>query len=339
MKQKDSVMRKSIRRITVVSALFIAGLLVICSCVAKPKVYKVGILSGLDFFAATADSFKEKMTELGYTEGKNIEYDLQKMNVDFDAYKAALKKFVDAKVDLIFVFPTEASLEAKAAVQGTKIPVLFAQASTEGVNLVNSIKEPGGNITGVRYPGVDFAVKRFEVLMQIAPKAKRVWITFLEGYPIVGPELENLRPIAEKAGVTLIELPVKSPADIQADLDKRSKLKDIGIDAMLIIPEPLTATPDIFAIMGKFAYEHKIPVGGALVIAGDYATLFGVSAEDSGVGKQAALMADKIFKGTAAGTIPVASPEYFIQINYKMAQKMGIEIPEALLTSANEVIK
>ena len=76
----------------------------------QTKVYKVGILSGLDFFAASADGFKAKMTELGYTEGKNITYDLQKTNVDPPAEEKILQKFVADKVDLIFVFPTEQSL-------------------------------------------------------------------------------------------------------------------------------------------------------------------------------------------------------------------------------------
>src|SRR4030042_2220739 len=75
------------------------------------KVYHVGILSGLDFFANTADGFKEKMTELGYVEGENIVYDVQKSNFDIATYRNILNKFVADKVDLIFVFPTEASQE------------------------------------------------------------------------------------------------------------------------------------------------------------------------------------------------------------------------------------
>ena len=41
----------------------------------KPKMYRVGILSGSGLFAGIADGFKEEMTRLGYVEGKNIEYE------------------------------------------------------------------------------------------------------------------------------------------------------------------------------------------------------------------------------------------------------------------------
>src|SRR5437868_5381156 len=77
----------------------LAGMLVVTLLLSScggtaTKVYRVGILSGLDFFANTADSFKAKMTELGYVEGQNIIYDIQKTNVDPVAEKKILDKFV-----------------------------------------------------------------------------------------------------------------------------------------------------------------------------------------------------------------------------------------------------
>jgi len=87
----------------------------------EAKVYRVGVLSGLDFFAPAIDGLKNKMTELGYIEGKNIVYDVQKTNVDVDAYRNTVRKFVADKVDVIFVFPTEAAAVAKAGTQGTNI--------------------------------------------------------------------------------------------------------------------------------------------------------------------------------------------------------------------------
>jgi putative ABC transport system substrate-binding protein len=72
---------------------------------------------------------------------------------------------------------------------------------------------------------------------------------------------------------------------------------------------------------------------------GDYSTVFGVNVDPVVSGKQGAPLADKIFKGTAAGTIPVVSAENFFQINYSAAQAVGIEIPEGLLSQADEVIR
>jgi len=303
------------------------------------KVYRVGVLSGLDFFANTTDGFKAKMTELGYVEGQNIVYDVQKTDFDMAAYKRILQKFVADKVDLVFVFPTEASLEAKAATQGTNIPVVFAQAFVEGNTLVDNVRQPGGNITGVRFPSPDIGVKRLEILHQLVPQAKRVWVPYLQGYPSVPPVLEAMRPAAASLGITLVEGPATSPADIQADLQARAKLADIGLDAIITIPEPLNVQPDAMMAIGNFATEHKVPMGGAFVSAEGYGIVFAALSNNIEVGKLAAILADKILKGIPAGTIPVVSPESYLRINYKLAQTLNLTVPDGLLRQAVEVIR
>jgi putative ABC transport system substrate-binding protein len=319
--------------------IVILGLLLSGCAAQKSKVYRVGVLSGLDFVADITDGFKARMTELGYVEGKNIIYDVQKSNFDMDAYKKILKKFVDDKVDLIVVFPTEATMEAKAAVEGTDIPVVFTFALIEGMGIVESVQQPGGNITGVRFPGPDVALKRFEILRQLVPDAKRILVPFQKGYPIVNYQLEALRPVAEAAGITLLEAPVNDAAELEAQIQAFTGANQAPIDAILIIVEPLAVMPEPFTVMGKYAYEHKIPLGGALMSAGDYSAVFGVNVNNIEVGKQTAPLADKVLKGTRAGTIPVVSSETFLQINYKAAQQLGLEVPASLLEQADEVIR
>jgi len=326
--------------------LFLTLLAVVCvslsSCGKKAqeqKVYRVGILSGLEYMAGAADGFKAKMTELGYIEGENIVYDLQKTDFDMAVYKNILKEFVADKVDLIFVFPTEASMEAKAATEGTNIPVVFAIANIEDTNLVNSVRQPGGNITGVRYPGPDLAAKRFEIMRELIPQAKRMWIPYQKGYPIVKSQLEILRPMAASAEVTLLEAPASDAAELEAELQAKAKSADIGMDVILFLAEPLAVTPDAFVVMGKFAAEHKIPIGGALMMVEGFGSVFGVNIDSVGTGKQAAILADKILKGTPAGTIPVVSSESFFQFNYKAAKELGLNVPEGLLSRADEIIR
>lgn len=308
---------------------------------AAPKVYHVGVLSGLDAFAPAIDGLKSKMTELGYTEGQNIVYDVQKTNVDIDAYKKITQKFVQDKADLIFVFPTEAAMEAKAAVQGTDVPVVFDLAFTDvkGVDLINSVREPGGNITGVRFPSVDIASKRLEILLEMVPTAKRIWVPYLKDYPNVPGQLDAIRSLAQNAGVTLSEFAATSPQDLQAELDKRAAAGDVGMDAILLVADPLSLTPDFFTVLGKFGSEHKIPIGGAPMQVGDYGTIFGLLPNAKQAGEQAATLVDKVLKGTRAGTIPVATSESDLQINVKAAQALGVKVPDGLLQMANQIIR
>jgi putative ABC transport system substrate-binding protein len=321
----------------VVVALLVSG----CGGAQQPKVYHVGVLSGLDAFAPSIDGLKSKLTEFGYAEGKNIVYDVQKTNIDPDAYKKIVQKFVQDKVDLIFVFPTEATMEAKAGTQNANIPVVFDLAFTDvpGIDLINSIREPGGNITGVRFPSIDIATKRLELLLEMVPTAKRIWVPYLKGYPNVPGQLDAIRAVAQKAGVTLTEFGATSPQDLKAELDKRAASGDTGMDAILLIAEPLSITPDFFTVLAKFGYEHKIPIGGAPMTVGDYGTIFGLLPNAKRAGEQAALIVDKVLKGTPAGTIPVTTTDSDLQINVKAAQAMGAKVPDGLLQMANNIVR
>jgi putative ABC transport system substrate-binding protein len=339
--------KKYQKLLSVCSWVVIAALLLSGCAQKETKVYRVGVLSGLDAFASTIDGFKAKMTELGYVEGTNITYDIQSTNVDIDAYKRITKKFVEDKVDLIFVFPTEAAMEAKAATQGTNIPVVFTMSFTDvkGVDLIKSIREPGGNITGVRFPSVDIANKRLQILLELAPNAQRIFVPYLKGYPNVPGQLEVIKQQAQYLGIQLIEFGATSPQDLQAEMDSFVTSNGVGIDAVLMIAEPLAITQPFYEVLGKFSYAHQIPIGGAPMsiegpnIAGQDGSIFGVLPRPDVAGGQAAILADKIFKGTAAGSIPVSTADGYFQLNYKAAQKFGLIVPDGLLKQADEIIR
>jgi putative ABC transport system substrate-binding protein len=322
----------------------LAGVLLLSGCTSPTqetqKVYRVGMLNGLgEFLEEIPVAFKAKMTELGYKEGENIVYDVQSTMFEPERERQILEKFVGDDVDLIFTFPTEVSMAAKSATNGTDVPVIFAIANIEGTGLVESIREPGGHITGVRYPGPDLAIKRFEVMRELAPQAKRIWIPYQRGYPIIESQMELLHPAAQAAGVTLIEFPADNASELQAELDARNKSGDIGFDAILFIPEPLSTFAEPFEVMGRFAYEHKMPIGGLMMNVGGYGSVFGINVDIPKTAQPAAVLADKILKGTPAGTIPVVSSESYFEINYKVAQELGVNVSEGLLARADKIIR
>jgi putative tryptophan/tyrosine transport system substrate-binding protein len=333
--------RLSISRGTIISLLIAVSLILSGCSNARPKLYHVGVLSGLSAFAPAIDGFKARMTELGYVEGTNITYDIQSTEVDIDAYRNISKKFVTDQVDLIFVFPTEAAAVAKETTQGTDIPVVFALAFTDvpTVKLIDSIREPGGNITGVRFPSVDIASQRLHFLLEMAPDAKRILVPYLTDYPNVPGQLDAVHTQAASAGVEIVELAASSPPELQAALDKYTASGDPGIDAILMIAEPLAITPPFYSILGKFSYEQKIPIGGAFMNTDDYDSLFGLLPDAFQTGRDAALLADKIFKGSTAGQIPVITSESYFQISLKAAKALDVTVPDGLLKRADAILR
>ena len=292
------------------------------------RVYKVGILSGSDAFIMISDGFKAKMAELGYSEGKNIIFDLQKANASQISEEQIAKKFVEEKVDLILAYPTETALIAKSVAKDTDIPIVFANAGIEGSDLVQSIRAPGGNITGVRFPGPDLTVKRLELLLELAPNIKRIGLPYDPSYPNNPPAIDALRAAASSSGVILVEMPISSLDDLKSTLESKSVLRDVGFDAIQIMSELITTSPDGFKLISDFASARKLPIAGSALTTADRGAVFGYAADPFDMGGLAAALAAKIFNGTPAGTIPVVSPEAFLRLNYKLAKELNLSVSE-----------
>jgi putative ABC transport system substrate-binding protein len=306
--------------------------------IEEKKVYRVGILCEADNMAGITDGFKNKMLEMGYVEGDNIIYDFNMASFNSSEEQTILKKFVDEQVDLVFAFPTEAAFAAKTATLETGIPVVFAQSMIEENNLVESVQHPGDNITGIRDPGPDVTAKRLEILHELAPQAKRVYINYDLTFPAIPPALQTLRPMASLLGIELVEANCENIEDIKTDLQQRNASEDIGIDAILTMGQPLTVTPAAFALLSEFAAKHNIPIGG-VKIPNDNSSVFVYEPQFYEIGQLAAPLADKIFKGTLAGTIPVGTPENHLWLNIKVIQELGLTIPEGLMAQADEIIQ
>jgi putative tryptophan/tyrosine transport system substrate-binding protein len=318
----------------VVTSLFING----CN-EKKPKVYRVGILSGAKVFDNIADGFVAKMTELGYANSRNIIYDHQKASLDMVACKNTIMKFITDKVDLILVFPTEPALVVKATTLGMNIPIVFAMAGIEGNNLVDSVSCPGGNITGVRYPGPEHTVRRLDILVELVPQARKIYLIYDQNYPNTPMALEGLRSAASSLGITLVEDPVNTMEEFRFKLEARSALRDIGIDAILLMPDILNNSHDGFKAIQNFASKHKLPVGGGMAFTADFGALFSFVPDNIEQGKLAAVMADKIFNGKPAGKIMLASPKARLRINYNVIKKLGLTVSDGLLSRADEIIR
>ncbi len=305
----------------------------------KSKIYHVGILSGAETFNDIADGFINKMSDLGYERGRNIIYDFHKADFDIVVYKKIMEKFIADKVNLIFVFPTEPALIAKQTTRGLDIPIVFAMSGIEGNNLVDSVSYPGDNITGVRYPGPELTVRRLDILVELVPHIKKVYLIYDKNYPNTPMALAGLRPAAAALGITLIEDPVTTMEEFKSTLEARSALPDPGMDAILVMPDIINNSLEGFKAIQRFASEHKLPIGGGMAFTADLGALFSFVPDNAEQGEQAAILADKIFKGTPAGSIMLVSPRARLRINYKVIQELNLTVSEGLLSRAYEIIR
>ncbi|NJN66325.1 MAG: hypothetical protein HC884_06230 [Chloroflexaceae bacterium] len=306
----------------------------------QPAVYRVGIFSGGGDFTQMTDGFKAGMTELGYIEGQDIIYSLSGATADPDQDQRTLQRLIGEQVDMIFTFPTGSAVLAREMTTGTDIPVVFCYAGTEGNNLIESVRQPGGNVTGVRFPGPEQISKRLEILLELAPQVRRVWVGYDLNNPNTPPTIAALRQFAASQQVTLVEVPATTVQELQDDLAARAtQQEDLGIDAMILMPDGLSHSTEGWEMIRTFAAQHRIPVGGSFLYTVQQGAVFGNASNFFEVGKQAAPLAAKILQGTPAGTIPVVTPNQQLWINYRVAEELGLTVPEGLLKTADEIIR
>ncbi|MEZ4648332.1 MAG: ABC transporter substrate-binding protein [Candidatus Eisenbacteria bacterium] len=328
--------RKTIAHLAVVGiAVLTLGLEGGCAEKAQPR--RVGVLCGLNYISGVVDGLRAKMTDLGWVEGRDIVYIVERTNFEPDREKAIIERFVEDEVDVVLSCPTEASILSKNVLEGTGIPLVFTYANIEDMGIVESIRHPGGNVTGVRYPGPDIAVQRLEILLEIVPSARALLVPYQRGYPIVPLQIEVLDVVAEKRGVKLVYVPADNGADLKHQIAALAPEDRDSIDGILIIVEPLAVSPDAFSALAEFARPRRLPCGGALMVTDGYRSLFSANSDIEDSGRQAAVQVDRVLKGASAGDLPVLSAEASLEIVNGAAHELGVTIPEGVLARATVV--
>jgi putative ABC transport system substrate-binding protein len=82
-----------------------------------------------------------------------------------------------------------------------------------------------------------------------------------------------------------------------------------------------------------------LPIAAPSLIQVEAGALFSYGFVHKDIGRQAARLADQIFKGMAAGDLPVEMGENSLSINLLTARKLGISIPDDILVQAEHIIR
>jgi putative ABC transport system substrate-binding protein len=298
------------------------------------KVWRIGIL---DYGSTESDywkTFRERMRELGYVEGRNLVIETRSAFGNQATLASQAAELVKLKVDLIATRGTTAALAARAATR--EIPIVMGSgADPTRVGLVSSLAHPGGNVTGVVSISEELGVKLIELLKTLVPRASRVGILVDATNPPSLGIARNIQHGAESLGMTTVMHGVQNPTEYEAAFDG---LRGERSDALVIIGSPVFFT--VRARLAELALKYRLPTvmgnrdyvdAGVLASYGtDYPELF----------RRAAEFADKILKGAKPGDLPIEQPTRFeLVINLKTAKALGLTIPQSLLLRADEVIQ
>ena len=298
------------------------------------KVYRIGMLERTSpaTNAANFEAFRRGLRELGYVEGKNLVIEYRSADGRDERFAGLATELVRLNVDLILTRGTPAALAAKNAT-GTIPVVITGLADPVGQGIVASLARPGGNITGVSAIVTELYAKRVELLRELLPRASRISALFNMSNPSLPPAWKEIETAARSLGMQPQLLDVRKPEDLGPAFDGAVRRRT---DALVVGLDTLTQASQRLIV--DLAAKHRLPaVYASMEFAGGL-VVYGVNYP--GHYRRAATFADRIFKGTQPGDLPVERPTKFeLIINLKTARAIGLTIPPSLLLRADQVME
>jgi putative tryptophan/tyrosine transport system substrate-binding protein len=280
--------------------------------------------------------FTQGLSELGWTDGRNLRLDVRWAPGNTDAMRTYAKELVALQPDVILANSTPVTATFQRETQ--TIPIVFSiVADPVGSGFVASLPRPSGNITGFIDEEAGMASKWLELLTQIAPGVKRVAMMF---NPDTAPRggsyfLPSFESAARSLKMEPIIARVRSDAEIEAVLTSLGREPGGGL---IVMPDQFVQVHRAPIIL--LAARNNIPAvyqlsffvrdGGLLSYGPDGADLF----------RRAASYVDRILRGAKPADLPVQVPVKFeMAVNAKTAKALGLTVPQSILLSADEVIQ
>jgi putative ABC transport system substrate-binding protein len=226
---------------------------------------------------------------------------------------------------------TPAALAAKVAT--STIPIVFVTAADPvRIGLVASL---GGNVTGIAYFVGELGAKRLELLHEAIPNAQVIAILVNPNSPATEIQVRDIQAAARTMRLQLVILGASTDREIDAAF---AAMVQQGAHALVVTSDPFFFNRRDQVV--GLAARHAIP---AIYTQREYAAAGGLIsyATDVAYGyRQAGIYIGKILKGAKPADLPVfQASKYELVINLGTAKAIALQIPQALLALADEMIE
>jgi putative ABC transport system substrate-binding protein len=195
-------------------------------------------------------ALKKGLQDLGWIEGRNIEFDFRWPAVDPDLIRTYAVELIDAKPSVILVNSTAAT--AALQQKTLSVPVVFVNiADPIRSRFVASLAAPGGNITGFTNFETTMGAKWLQLLRDVAPERTRAGLLFNPSTHS-GQYFHMIETTAPSLGIESFRLPVQDAAGIERAIASLGREANAG----------LIVLPDIFHfphrdLIVALAGEHR----------------------------------------------------------------------------------
>ena len=299
------------------------------------RIPRVGVL----WHAADADGewpyygcLLDGFDELGYGRGK-IELIHRFPDEKPEKFQSMAAELVALAPDVLVGVGGAAPYLKKAT---STIPMVFMYvADPIGAKLVESIRHPGGNATGLTNFGLELVGKRLEYLKEINPQLTKVAMMVNPTNPISNFYIEQANAAGPKLGLICKPYNVGTLDGIEPAFDAmvRDRMEAVSFNA-----------ESLFYVgkkrIAELALARKFPCCGYVKEVLDAGVLISYGADQRLIARRTAHFVDRILKGERPADMPVEQPTGFqLCINLTTARALGLAIPATLLARADEVIE
>ena len=302
---------------------------------AQQRTPVVGFLNSgsPDEFAHLVAAFNQGLNEAGFVDDQNVKIDYRWADGRYERLRDLAADLVRRRVAVIAATGGTSSVLAAKAATGD-IPIVFIGGGDPVYQgLVESLRRPGANVTGMTVFSVDLGAKRLELLRDLVPSAKIIAM-------LVNPtgqtaEQDVVQAAADKLGQQVRMLKVSTDRDLDAAF---ATMVEERVGGLLVAGDPffnsrreqivrLTMRDRIPTV---FPWREYVVAGGLL----SYGTSLGNTY------RQAAGYVARILKGAKPSDLPAQRPSTFeFVLNLRAAKALGLTIPPLILVHADEVIE
>lgn len=272
------------------------------------------------------DAIEEQLAADGYIDGETVTIDYQSAQGQASNLKTICQKFTSKNYDMIIAIATPSAQMALG--ETTEIPIVFS-AVTDPISaeLVDSMEQPGGNVTGTS--DAVSAAQIMDLARKLTPEIKTIGAVYCTSEINSLSVIEDLKAYAAEHDLTVVEAPITTGSELK---DAATSL--VGkVDAVFspIDNEVANSMPAITQVLDAAQIPFYVSAD-SMVMDGGFAT-YGINYVS--LGTETALMAKDILEGADPGTMPVRTiDDLQIYINTDVAERIGVEIPQDILDQA-----
>src|SRR5262252_6730428 len=301
------------------------------------RVRRIGVLlsthEGDPARRAQLTAFVQRLTELGWADGRNVHLEVRWTAGSVDAARKYAAELLALAPDVIV---SDTSFNVAAVQQATRtVPIVFGGViDPVGGGLVDSLARPGGNTTG--FTAFEYAIgaKWLELLKEVAPHITRAAVL---RDPTIAAGIGQFAAIQATApfGIELSAVGLHDAATIEPAVAALARDANGGLVMTASPfggnhPDVITTLAARYKLPAVYPFRYFIDAGGLMSYGSDLVSQF----------RSAAQYVDRILKGEKPADLPVQTPtKYQLVINLKTAKALGLDVPATVLARADEVIE